>query len=153
MVFQTDRYTDWQKSLIEKNLLVLSYNAWEGYQKSDRGVVVVSTNSPNLDVCGEQFSVYFVPRSRLAPFLNAWLAAGETAVLQQHFTNGHILQAADTYNPETDLVLLLESGSGVTFFYLQNLPISPPACHQQIQQQKQEFQLSTYCSPQEGSDG
>ena len=66
--------------------------------------------------------------SRLAPFLNAWLAAPDTVILRYHFMNAHILEAADTYNPTNEAVLLLESFYQVTLFYLKNLPITPQQC-------------------------
>ena len=37
-----------------------------------------------------------------------------------------------SYRCEKDVVFMLESGSYVTFFYLTNLPISPPSCYQQV---------------------
>lgn len=49
-----------------------------------------------------------VSRQNLAPFLNAWLSAPDTILLQRHFMNGHILQAVDSYNPEKDAVFLIE---------------------------------------------
>ncbi|MEG3974016.1 hypothetical protein QT970_05255 [Microcoleus sp. herbarium8] len=131
---------DWQQSFIATNLLVLGYNAWVGYLNGERGAVICSLNNPLMGVTGETFKSHFVPRSRLAPFLNAWLLAPDTAILQNHHMNGHILQAADTYNPSEDIILLLESGREVTFFYLRNLPISPSQCYEQICKGWEEFQ-------------
>jgi hypothetical protein len=131
---------NWQQEFIATNLLAIGYNAWQGYLSSDRGLVVCSTNSPELGVVGETFQVHFVPRQRLAPFLNAWLAAPDTVLLKGHFTNAHILKAVDNYNPEKDAVFLLEFGTNVTFFYLTNLPIIPPTCYEQILKYWDEFQ-------------
>ena len=91
---------------------------------------------------GETFKSHFVPRPRLAAFLNAWLATPDTVILQGHHMNGHILDAVDKYNPEQDVILLLESGTRVSFFYLKNLPITPPECYQRVKQAWSEFQLS-----------
>ncbi|MGV2828656.1 hypothetical protein [Myxosarcina sp. GI1(2024)] len=132
---------DWQQALIETNLLVIGYNAWNGYLKTGRGVVVCSTNSPLLDRLGETFKTHFVPRSRLAAFLNAWLATPDTVILQGHHMNGHILDAVDNYNPKQDVILLLESGNKVSFYYLKNLPITPPESHQRVCFAWSEFQL------------
>jgi len=133
-------FSDWQQDLITTNLLVIGYNAWNAYLKTGRGVVVCSTDSPLLDHYGETFKTHFVRRSRLAAFLNAWLAAPDTVILQGHYMNGHILDAVDKYNPEQDVILLLESGTRVSFFYLKNLPITPPECYQSVRQAWSEFQ-------------
>lgn len=134
---------NWQQALIETNLLTISYNAWNGYLKTGRGVVVCTTNSPLLDRLGETFKSHFVPRPRLAAFLNAWLATPDTVILQGYYMNGHILDAVDNYNPEEDVILLLESGNKVSFYYLKNLPITPPESHQRVCFTWSEFHLPT----------
>ena len=134
--------SDWQQDFIATNLLAIGYNAWNGYLKIGRGVIVCSTNSPLLDRLGETFKTHFVPRPRLAAFLNAWLATPDTVILQGHHLNGHILDAVDNYNPEQDVILLLESGTRVSFFYLKHLPITPLESYQSINQVWSEFQPS-----------
>jgi hypothetical protein len=131
---------DWQQGFIATNLLVIGYNAWMGYLGSDRCAIICSTNSPTVGIAGESFKSYFVPRSRLAAFLNAWLAAPDTVILRHHFMNAHILEAVDTYDPTTGVVFLLESFNQVTFFYLKNLPIPPPQCYEQVCKEWEEFQ-------------
>ncbi len=131
---------NWQQDFIAKNLLAIGYNAWVGYLSGERGAVICSTNTPTVGIAGEGFKAHFVGRSRLAPFLNAWLAAPDTVILRHHFMNAHILEAVDTYNPVRELVFLLESCNQVTFFYLKNLPITPPKCYEQICDRWEEFQ-------------
>ncbi|CDM98003.1 MAG: hypothetical protein P5702_21710 [Limnospira sp. PMC 1291.21] len=131
---------NWQQDFIATNLLSLGYNAWVGYLNGERGAVICSTNTPTVGMAGEVFKVHYVPRSRLAAFLNAWLAAPDTVILRHHFMNAHILEAVDTYNPTTELVFLLESLNQVTFFYLKNLPITPHKCYEQICKHWEEFQ-------------
>lgn len=123
---------DWQQDFIATNLLAIGYNAWVGYLGGERGAIVCSTNSPVIGIAGETFKTHFVPRSRLAPFLNAWLAAPDTVILRYHFMNAHILEAVDIYNPATEAVLLLESFHQVTFLYLKNLLLTPPQCYEQV---------------------
>ncbi|MDE5092055.1 MAG: hypothetical protein O4861_11610 [Trichodesmium sp. St16_bin4-tuft] len=123
---------NWQQEFISTNLISIGYNAWQGYLSSQRGLIICSTNSPIIGASGETFKVHFVPRNNLVPLLNAWLKAPDTVPLKTHFMNAHILEAVDNYNPEKDVVFMLESGSYVTFFYLTNLPISPPSCYQQV---------------------
>lgn len=65
-------------------------------------------SNPTQTAWQETFADY-VPRSRLAPFLNDWLATPDTMILNHHHITGHILQAVDSYNPETDVILLLAS--------------------------------------------
>jgi hypothetical protein len=131
--------SDWQQNFIATNLLAIGFNAWNGYLKGDRGAVICTTSSPLIDGFGESFRAYFVPRNRLAAFLNAWLAAPDTVILQGHHMNAHILEAVDNYNPETDAILLLESGDQASFLYLKNLPIAPKQCYQQICKEWSEF--------------
>lgn len=131
---------NWQQDFIATNLLAIGYNAWVGYLGGDRGVIICSTNSPTIGIVGEAFTTHFVPRSCLAAFLNAWLAAPDTVILRHHFMNAHILEAVDTYNPETEAVFLLESFNQVIFFYLKNLPITPPQCYEQVCKEWAEFQ-------------
>lgn len=132
---------NWQQDFIATNLLAIGYNAWMGYLGSDRGAIICSTNSPAVGIAGESFKSYFVPRSRLAAFLNAWLAAPDTVILRHHFMTAHILEAVDTYDPTTGLVFLLESFNQITFFQLKNLPITPPQCYEQVCKAWEEFQL------------
>jgi len=131
---------DWQQEFIATNLLAIGYNAWAGYLCGERGALICSTNSPAVGVTGESFQTYFIRRSRLAAFLNAWLVAPDTVILRHHFMNAHILEAVDSYNPMTELVFLMESFNQVTFFYLKNLPISPPQCYEQVCKTWEEFQ-------------
>ncbi|ATS18284.1 hypothetical protein BRW62_05415 [Parathermosynechococcus lividus PCC 6715] len=131
---------DWQQEFIATNLLAIGYNAWAGYLGGERGALICSTNSPAVGVTGESFQTYFIRRSRLAAFLNAWLVAPDTVILRHHFMNAHILEAVDSYNPMTELVFLMESFNQVTFFYLKNLPISPPQCYEQVCKTWEEFQ-------------
>lgn len=131
---------DWQQEFIATNLLAIGYNAWAGYLGGERGAIICSTNSPTVGIAGESFRTYFIQRSRLAAFLNAWLAAPDTVILHHHFMNAHILEAVDSYNPTTELVFLIESFNQVTFFYLKNLPITPPQCYEQVCKTWEEFQ-------------
>ncbi|MGK7911529.1 MAG: hypothetical protein AB4050_08620 [Synechococcus sp.] len=133
--------SNWQESFVATNLLLLGYNAWSGFRIGERGAVVCSFNSPQLGLTGESFRAHYIPRSRLAPFLNAWLAVPDTAIVNHHHITSHILQAVDGYNPETDVILLLESGDRASFIYLQNLPISPPHSYEIVCKGWEEFHL------------
>ena len=137
---QENHLHNWQQDFIATNLISIGYNGWQGYLSSQRGLIICSTNSPIIGATGETFKVHFVPRNNLAPLLNAWLKAPDTVILKRHFMNAHILEAVDNYNPEKDVVFMLESGSNATFFYLSNLPISPPKCYQEVVKRWDEFQ-------------
>ncbi|MFK8186257.1 MAG: hypothetical protein AB8B99_23010 [Phormidesmis sp.] len=131
--------TEWQQSFVSTNLLTLGYNAWCGFLAGQRGAVVCSLNSPQLSIAGESFQTYYVPQSRLEPFLNAWLAMPDTAIHHHHVTS-HIIQAVEGYQPQTDVILLLESGDRASFLYLQNLPVSPSESHTRICNQWDDFE-------------
>ena len=132
--------SNWHQDFIASNLLVIGYNAWAGHLSCDRGAIVCSTNSPKLGFGRESFKTHFVGRSRLALFLNTWLATSDSAILPHHFMIAHILEVVDNYDPTTEVVLLLESFDGATFFYLKNLPITPPQCYEQVCKTWDEFQ-------------
>jgi hypothetical protein len=134
---------DWQQAFIATNLLTLGYNAWCGFLSGERGAVVCSLRNPHLGRTGETFATYYVPRSRMAAFLNAWLAAPDTVILNHHHVNNHILQAIDRYNPEADVIMLLESGDRASFIFLRNLPISPPRGYEIVCKGWEEFHLET----------
>lgn len=131
---------NWQGAFVATNLLTLGYNAWCGFLTGERGAVVCSLNSSQLGIAGESFRAYYVPRSRLAPFLNAWLATPDTVIMNHHHITDHILQAVDGYSPETDVILLLESGDRASFLYLRNLPIPPPYGYEVVCKGWDEFQ-------------
>ncbi len=135
-----DEQSDWQDDFIAKNLLVMGYNAWLGYLHSGRGAVICSTNAAKISIDGESFASYFVRRSRLAAFLNAWLAKPDTVILRHHFMSAHIMEAVDSYDPTREVIFLLESWNQVTFFYLKNLPVSPIQCYEWVCKSWQEFQ-------------
>ncbi|HHP7230032.1 MAG TPA: hypothetical protein ACFCUY_04135 [Xenococcaceae cyanobacterium] len=137
---ETNNRSNWHQDFIASNLLVIGYNAWAGHLRQDRGAIVCSLNSPMVGVAGESFKTHFIGRSRLAPFLNAWLKVPETGILPHHFTIAHILEAVDNYRPTTEVILLLESFDGAAFFYLKNLPITPPQCYEQVRKTWDEFQ-------------
>ena len=132
--------SNWHQDFIVSNLLVIGHNAWAGHLSQKRGAIVCSTNSPTVGVGGESFKSHFVGRSRLMPFLNAWLAAPDTAILRHDFMIAHILEVVDNYSPTTEVVLLLESFDRATFFYLKDLPITPPQCYEQVRKTWDEFQ-------------
>ncbi|MDJ1173430.1 hypothetical protein [Roseofilum capinflatum] len=136
---ETNDRSNWHQDFIASNLLVIGYNAWAGHLSQKRGAIVCSTNAPTLGVCGESFKTHFIGQSHLAPFLNAWFAAPDTAMLPHHFAIAHILGVVNNYSPTTEVVLLLESCDRVTFFYLKNLPITPPQCYEQVRKTWDEF--------------
>lgn len=139
---ESESQTDWQQSFVATNLVAIAYNAWVGYRTGERGAVVCSLNSPRLGLSGETFDAHYVPRSRMAAFLNAWLATPDTVILHHHHIKGHILQAIDHYNPESDAIMLLESGRHASFLYLRNLPIAPPQSCDVICKEHEEFFIS-----------
>ncbi|WP_348918030.1 hypothetical protein [Adonisia turfae] len=113
---------------------------WADHLSQKRGAIASSTNSPTVGIGGESFKTHFVGCSRLMPFLNAWLLAPDTATLPHHFTIAHILEVVDNYCPATEVILLLESFDQATFFYLKNLPITPPQWYEQVRKTWDEFQ-------------
>ena len=137
---ETNDGSNWYQDFIASNLLVIGYNAWAGHLSQKRGAIICSTNSQMVGIGGESFRTYFVGRPRLMPFLNAWLSVPDTGILPHRFMVSHILEVVDNYRPATEVVLLLESFDQATFFYLKNLPITPPQCYEQVRKTWDEFQ-------------
>ncbi len=134
--------TDWQQAFVATNLLTLGYNAWCGFLAAGRGAVVCSLNTPQLGITGETLATHYVPRSRMAAFLNAWLSQPDTVILNHHHINGHILQALDGYDPQSDVILLLESGDQASLLNLRRLPIPPPRGYEIVCKGWEEFYLA-----------
>ena len=51
-----------------------------------------------------------------------------------------ILEVVDNSDPTTEVVLLLGQNYQATFFYLKNLPITPPQYYDQVRNTWDEFQ-------------
>ncbi len=70
------------------------------------------------------------------------MAVADTVILKGHLITEYILEAVDNYDTNKAVILVLESGGNCSFFYLKELPLSPPKCHQIISKTWDEFMLS-----------
>jgi hypothetical protein len=133
--------TSIRTSLFAQNFLWIGYQAWQGYQNLDRGVVVISSPVDLLDDSDAHggdsvascLNFRYIPQSQLAIYLQEWLVDPQSIE--------PILAATTNYQPQTELIFALESGANLDIGWCQHLKISPLDCYQQICRRRSEFEL------------
>jgi hypothetical protein len=128
-------------NLFSQNFLWIGYRAWQGYLNFDRGVVVISSEVDLLDdsdshwgdLLEPSLNFRYIPQPQLAIYLQEWLVPDRSIL--------PILTAVTNYQPHTELIFASESAVNLDIGWCQNLKISPPDCHQQIQRRWSEFEL------------
>jgi hypothetical protein len=127
--------------LLTQNFLWIGYRAWQGYLNGDRGVVVVNSSVDLLDDSDRHWedlqppslNFRYIPQSQLSFYLQEWLVNTQSI--------DPILDAVATYQPQTELILAVESGVNLDIGWCQRLKISPPDCYEQICRRLSEFEL------------
>jgi hypothetical protein len=127
--------------LLTQNFLWIGYRAWQGYLNGDRGVVVVNSSVDLLDDFDRHWedlqppslNFRYIPQSQLSFYLQEWLVNTQSI--------DPILDAVATYQPQTELILAVESGVNLDIGWCQRLKISPPDCYEQICRRLSEFEL------------
>ncbi len=133
--YNRSRRTD----LFGNNFLWIGYHAWEGYQNSDRGLVVISTDLDILDDSDwhggaePNLNFRYIPQPQLSLYLQEWLVKVPSIE--------SIASAVTNYQPDTELVFALESTTNLDIGWCQRLKTTPPDCHQQICRRWSEFQI------------
>jgi hypothetical protein len=127
-------------SLFAQNFLWIGDRAWHGYLHSDRGVVAISspvdifdTADRGADSVGASLNFRYIPQPQLAIYLQEWLVPNQSIE--------GIAKAVANYQPQTELIFAIESGSNLDIGWCQHLKISPPDCYQQIQRRWSEFEV------------
>jgi hypothetical protein len=127
--------------LLTQNFLWIGYQAWQGYLNCDRGMVVINSQVDLLDdsdyhwkdLLEPSLNFRYIPQSQLAIYLQEWLVHSQSI--------DPILAAVANYQPHTELIFALESGTNLDIGWCQRLKTSPPECHQQICRRWSEFEL------------
>jgi hypothetical protein len=136
-------FSNWQPLFIRENLLPLGYTAWQGFLTQGRGIVVCNLAiedilSVNWSLDLIEYKAYFLAESKVAAYLQLFnLEAKAIAVLIDRVQN---------YNPETELLLLINENGRIEINLLQNMAVSPPECYRRLQQRQSEFQLDHFSS-------
>jgi hypothetical protein len=131
--YNRSRRTD----LFSQNFLWIGYHAWQGYRNCDRGVVVISSDVDFLDDSdryGAQepnLNFRYIPERQLSPYLQEWLVRVPSIE--------SISSAIANYQPDTELVFAIESGSNLDIGWCQRLKTPPPECYQQVCRRLSEF--------------
>jgi hypothetical protein len=129
-------------NLVAQNFLWIGYQAWQGYLNFDRGVVVISSEIDLLDDASDlwddllapSLNFRYIPEPQLSIYLQEWLVSSQSI--------DPIVAAVTNYQPQTELILAIESGLNLDIGWCQRLKISPPDCHHQICRRWNEFQLA-----------
>jgi hypothetical protein len=126
--------------VFSQNLLWIGDRAWHGYLHSDRGVVAISspvdifdTSDRGDDSLGASLNFRYIPQPQLSIYLQEWIVPNQSIA--------DIATAVANYQPQTELIFAIESGSNLDIGCCQHLKISPPDCYQQIQRRWSEFEL------------
>jgi hypothetical protein len=135
--YNRSRRTD----LFTQNFLWIGYHAWQGYLNGDRGLVVISSDVDLMDASDylwegsaePNLNFRYIPQSQLSWYLEEWLVSVKSIE--------SILPAVASYQPETELVFALESGTNLDIGWCQRLKTTPPDCYQQICRRWSEFEL------------
>ncbi|MGK7952489.1 MAG: hypothetical protein AB4368_27810 [Xenococcaceae cyanobacterium] len=136
-------FSNWQPLFIRENLLPLGHTAWQGFLTQGRGMVVCSLAirdvfSVNWRFDLVEYTSQFLPESKVAAYLQLLnLESRAMAVLIDRVQN---------YNPETELLLLINENGRIEINLLQNMAVFPPECYRQVQQRQSEFQLDHFSS-------
>jgi hypothetical protein len=114
-------------SLLNQNLLRIGDWAWQGYLDFDRGIVAISSEVDLLDdsdnrqgMLEPSLNFRYIPQRQLSIYLEEWLVPRQSL--------DPILAAVVNYQPQTELILAVESGINLDICWCQNLKISPPNC-------------------------
>lgn len=80
-----------------------------------------------------EYKPYFIAESKVAAYLQLFnLESSAISLIKDRVQN---------YNPETELLLLINQNGRIEINLLQNMAISPPECYRQMQQRQSEFQF------------
>jgi hypothetical protein len=126
-------------SLFAQHFLWIGDRAWHGYLHSDRGVVAISSSVDIFDTSDRDDSLdtglnfRYIPQPQLSIYLQEWLVPNQSIE--------GIATAVASYQPQTELIFAIESGSHLDIGWCQHLKISPPDCYQQIQRRWSEFEV------------
>ncbi len=128
-------------SVFAQNFLWIGDRAWHGYLNSDRGMVAISSPVDIFDpsdvragdLLGASLNFRYIPQPQLAIYLQEWLVPNQSI--------DDISAAVANYQPQTELIFAIESGTNLDIGWCQRLKISPPDCYQQIQRRWSEFEV------------
>ncbi|MEM6611391.1 MAG: hypothetical protein AAF652_03890 [Cyanobacteria bacterium P01_C01_bin.72] len=136
-------FSNWQPLFIRENLLPLGHTAWQGFLTQGRGMVICGLAIQDIFSVNWRFDLVeytsqFMPESKVAAYLQL-LNLESRAMSTASF-------AIANYNPEIELLLLINQNGRIEINLLQNMAVSPPECYQQVEQRQSEFQLDHFSS-------
>ncbi|NES97415.1 MAG: hypothetical protein F6K32_19780 [Desertifilum sp. SIO1I2] len=127
----------WQDLFIRENFLPLGDAAWRGFMSQGRGIVAcqiaIAPRSIDWSNAAVEYTVEFIPLAEVSAYL-------QTLHLEATLTQ-RLIDTVQTYDPVQEILLLIHENGQVDICLLQNLKVSPPECHQQVQRRWSEFQL------------
>lgn len=129
----------WQRPFIHQHLLEIGYTAWHGFLTVERGMVICHVDlqanvSVDWTVGQIRYDLQFVSQIDANAYLQRLeLERTEVAIL---------FKTIVTYDPMTEILLLITGGSQIEVNFLQRLAISPPDCYEQVNRRWAEFQLT-----------
>ncbi len=141
---------------IRENLLPLGHTAWQGFLTQGRGMVVCGLGIRDVFSVNWRFDLIeytsqFLPESKVAAYLQLLnLESIAIAKCLSEAQIANIINTVQNYNPETELLLLINENGRIEINLLQNMAVFPAECYRQVQQRQSEFQLD-HCSSKKNS--
>lgn len=126
----------WQSPFIHQHLLEIGHTAWHGFLTSGRGMTICEVDlQANLAVDWSvdriRYDLQFV--SQIDSTTHLQRLELEPAEIVR------LLQTIATYDPMTEILLLITGCGQIEVNFLQRLGISPPDCYVQVARRKAEF--------------
>lgn len=136
-------FSNWQPLFIRENLLPLGHTAWQGFLTQGRGMVVCGLAirdvfSVNWRFDLVEYTSQFLPESKVAAYLQLFNLEDKAIA--------NIINTVQNYNPETELLLLINENGRIEINLLQNMAVFPAECYRQVQQRQSEFELDHFSS-------
>ncbi|PZV13705.1 MAG: hypothetical protein DCF20_14665 [Pseudanabaena sp.] len=125
----------WQSQFIRENFLLIGYHTLRGVATSDKGITVCIVDIPPTN---------FKPSFHIWQFRTQFISAefASTYLLEMGISSRQIpslVQAINSYDPQQEIILAMNTDQNIEIYYLQNLKISPTECYKQVCDRWDEF--------------
>ena len=128
--------TVWVQPFLHQHFVQVGAMAWQGLQRSGRGLVVCEVELPQGRPI--HWATEPVPH-RLGYWPRGEVTARLRALRLDTIDHGLLQHALVTYEAGTELVALMLASAEPTLVQLRRMRITPAECHRQVQRRHSEF--------------
>jgi hypothetical protein len=129
---QQQEQLDWQSVFIRDNFLVIGYFAWVGFQQMGSGALLCDIQLPPAEAELRFHSWDFTSR-----FLSHQCLTNYLQTLKIPTTS--LITASEEYNPQREIMLIIQAGESIEIVLLKSRVASPPAAYQLVIDRWSEF--------------